>query len=745
MPVRSLRMAGALTAALLSTAAFASAWPAPASVSVQLKIDQGCVRVDFEKSGFTEISPEFRAGYTRITVDGALQEALQYLDARLKSFGTVRAISLTPVNGGVLPADPIDAYSGTWVEAVQRFDEWCLANNRSDNPLISVVYPKFFSATAPGVEPASDSDVLQLRDTPLRLWPWDRTDDPTDPSGSTMRPQVGIVLCSLAPAYTADEWSRGKVAAAGDPGWCETIGPVLAAMHRRLHPVVGGSWWSGEVRDIVEDYLILSGYPPANPPGFATVRVAIDTDTRQITVHAPPRLALVKFTVPQVQREDALTYQRRARRLAQTGLYNLLPTPVFQKVHSAPDQWVVPGEAGVWWLKLEENPAKSAGAVVLLNTETLPAALPRLTQIGLALDGTFSPNEETRQLALSAAAADQPDLPRPIRPKLNSVTLRVTAQPGRPHDIDATYQRLRLAGDDALTISAGQHDTSILGGSYSRDYLGFPTLGRRLTLTGSYQEDSTADRQLAGQPASEQNKTGSLLASLEVWRDRNAAWLNANASVNYVHSDTAVANGPASGYRAVALNLGFDYRRGPPEGGIPYETAELASRIGELESTGGSYAWARVDLTRRGLLFGFVQLETRARAWVASASTPSAELPSLGGADSVRGFRRDSATGRALWSLQNEMWLPLRFDFGLPAKFAQIVRRKAHVAFFADLGGIDAPQNSAGDIHAGAGAGLRITHGIVTARLDWAHAVHSRTHLPGGSYWYFTLHVQPSF
>jgi hemolysin activation/secretion protein len=88
---------------------------------------------------------------------------------------------------------------------------------------------------------------------------------------------------------------------------------------------------------------------------------------------------------------------------------------------------------------------------------------------------------------------------------------------------------------------------------------------------------------------------------------------------------------------------------------------------------------------------------------------PLFELPSLGGADTVRGFRPDDAIGRRLWSLQSEIWKaipPLQ-----PLKLAA----------FVDLGGAYQTTGSYPGLRAGPGTGLRLDLRLAVLKLDWAY------------------------
>src|ERR1044071_9380232 len=92
--------------------------------------------------------------------------------------------------------------------------------------------------------------------------------------------------------------------------------------------------------------------------------------------------------------------------------------------------------------------------------------------------------------------------------------------------------------------------------------------------------------------------------------------------------------------------------------------------------------------------------------------------PSCGGAEVVRGFRRDDALGRKLWSLQNELWVPLPFDGeGLKA----LLRRSVKLAPLFDVGGLYDAVGTRSGVRSGAGLGLRFIYSPIVFKLDYAY------------------------
>ncbi len=109
--------------------------------------------------------------------------------------------------------------------------------------------------------------------------------------------------------------------------------------------------------------------------------------------------------------------------------------------------------------------------------------------------------------------------------------------------------------------------------------------------------------------------------------------------------------------------------------------------------------------------FDHWQYDLSGRFENAFGDAPLFELPSFGGAATVRGFRADDAIGRRLWSSQNELWHGLsRWQ---PLK----------IATFFDLGGAYQTIGSYPGLRAGPGAGLRLDLRVAVVKFDWAYGL----------------------
>jgi hemolysin activation/secretion protein len=97
------------------------------------------------------------------------------------------------------------------------------------------------------------------------------------------------------------------------------------------------------------------------------------------------------------------------------------------------------------------------------------------------------------------------------------------------------------------------------------------------------------------------------------------------------------------------------------------------------------------------------------------------ELLSFGGADTVRGFRKDALLGRRLWAVQNELW------FTLPGRashnsFWRAIATRGQLATLYDFGGIHQVRDGRPGTRQGAGGGLRIQiQRAVFMKIDYAY------------------------
>lgn len=249
------------------------------------------------------------------------------------------------------------------------------------------------------------------------------------------------------------------------------------------------------------------------------------------------------------------------------------------------------------------------------------------------------------------------------------------------------FTALGNAQASALSLSGGGPSGTLGSASYSANYLGFSA---NVNAGVSMERNRVLDGVKVNEPSTAEFAT----LTWQPWRglDGNTVTLQVIPS------------------HAVVLNQTLN----TIETGVQFFHNDLTSE----------YPWrmlvrARVLIDRRfadGMLtanahrsFDHWEFDLSGRFENALGHAPIFELPSLGGADTVRGFRADDAIGRRLWSAQSELWRPIP---GLqPLKFAT----------FFDLGAAYQTTGSYAGLRTGLGLGPRLDLRVAVLKLDWAY------------------------
>lgn len=329
----------------------------------------------------------------------------------------------------------------------------------------------------------------------------------------------------------------------------------------------------------------------------------------------------------------------------------------------------------------------------------------------------------------------RPDLPNYLR-------LGVEYSPRQDFRYLLAYTRTGLTGPDAVLAEVGFQEQIIGRAAYSRDFLLFDSLQRRLQLRIAGFSDFEPDRFLAGEEVDERRTGGSIEASIDLLRNLQGLELRLDLVGSFLRSSLEQQKHTFEHENLSTVDLGLLHLKrwdGTP-GSARIEFQPLV-RLGYGDQEGVWYFKPSLRATYHRFVSSFLQWECNAGFAWASEDTPSVELPSFGGESSVRGYRKDAGVGRVSWAVQNELWVPVRFPLGLPLpeEFDKIVRRNLAVAAFFDLGGIHQSTDGFSGVKTGGGMGLRFVCGDLTLRLDWAHAIDETDRRRGGSMVYFTV------
>jgi hypothetical protein len=249
------------------------------------------------------------------------------------------------------------------------------------------------------------------------------------------------------------------------------------------------------------------------------------------------------------------------------------------------------------------------------------------------------------------------------------------------------FSALGVGQASSVNLSGGGPSGTLGSGSYSASYLGFSgTLNTGISLE--------RNRVLDGVRIDEQSTAESATLEWEPWRglDGNTFMVDLDPSHAVVLNQTLNTIEP--GVQFVHNDL----------------TSEYPSRmfIDPRVLIGLGFADYIVTAnTHRA--FDHWEYDVSGRLENAVGNPPIFELPSLGGADTVRGFRADDAIGRRLWSLQSELW------HGLP-RWPLL-----KIATFVDLGGAYQTAGSYPGLREGLGTGLRLDLRVAVVKFDWAY------------------------
>jgi hypothetical protein len=240
----------------------------------------------------------------------------------------------------------------------------------------------------------------------------------------------------------------------------------------------------------------------------------------------------------------------------------------------------------------------------------------------------------------------------------------------------------------SLSLSGGGPSGTLGSGSYSAEYLGFSASANAgVTLE--------RNRVLDGVKVNEQSIAQFATLAWEPWRglDGNTFTLQLVPSHAVVLNQTVNTIQP--GVQFVHNDLTSEY----PSRTIIEPRVLIDLRFADCLVTANTHR-----------SFDHWEYDLTGRFENAVGDAPIFELPSLGGADTVRGFRADDAIGRRLWSSQNELWL---------RPFPRLSPLK--IATFCDLGGAYQTTGSSAGLRAGPGTGLRIDLRVVVLKFDWAY------------------------
>jgi hypothetical protein len=239
------------------------------------------------------------------------------------------------------------------------------------------------------------------------------------------------------------------------------------------------------------------------------------------------------------------------------------------------------------------------------------------------------------------------------------------------------------------------------------------------------------NRVLAGVTTDERDSGGAVAFGLRPLRVPAPHDLRLQFGVRYQRTDLSDPVPGTPDETLTLLQIGADYawRHSWRHPSLSLHVAPLLEHA--IASSGGSSDFIRlgVDATLHGRLRSGVEFDLRSLDGTIDRDAPSFELWSLGGSNTVRGFRDDAFLGRDMASLQSELWLPfarptLAWTPGGPDELPPPRPRLLQAlkaAVFIDGGLVSGTLDGRSPAIAGAGVGLRfaIPRNPLVIRLDY--------------------------
>ena len=588
-------------------------------------------------------------------------------------------------------------------------------------------------------------------------------------------PEQGIAVFEIPPPFDAKKLVFRFPNLAAPPVKRE------GQLRKWLSSLNGHLWQSSEIRARVVEFYDTLGLDAFVLPQAETMSIEID-EARLV------RRIVFRTGLPVEGTEVDWSKAEKA-------LYSVLPDQLFRRYVSRREaiRHRLSGIAGIPSLEFQEDLQLDETAPQPFNSLRIPVQQLLLQQVGFSLDvaeaGSVGADNrvfrlvDLKLLELSETTATE-GLPPPtpaltdprghVQAHAAETSANPSLRPRRPAEVEALPeyccspaagarpknryagfggqyapgQGLRLFGltqaplpsafgQSSVSIRGGQAGPgqSVLSGSFFSDYLLFERLHRRMSVQFQGGADSQVNRILGGRQLNERRLGALGRFELEFFRSLNGQLLKVFTEVRRETVGLGPRGGDAIKTNLSALDIGgvylFESSGNPYPWTLRWEpTLRLAPKV-----AGNQDGFGRAAMALRGhkALPGGFALDAGARFERASARTPLFELPSLGGAESLRGFRRDDALGTGLWSIQPELWSPVRLGS------SEFVRKSLKLAMFLDAGNVSggiAPKAAA---RVSPGLGLRILYGPAVIRADWAYGLGQA--LTGGSRGKFNFSV----
>ena len=301
-------------------------------------------------------------------------------------------------------------------------------------------------------------------------------------------------------------------------------------------------------------------------------------------------------------------------------------------------------------------------------------------------------------------------------------------KPGQGVRYFSIYQRSKLFGDSdqsSLSVKAGGQGEGLGAINFFSDFVLFNLLHRRASVQLTTSSDFESSRVFNGEKTDERRTGGLARVEMELFRDLSGSLLRFYLEGRHMTVDLNRQDKTVAKQNLNTLDLGGLFTFSNTEATRPRRLRlEPRVRFGlGLSSSEQNFATFLLTGNYHTQLPRLFEADFNAHLEAASSKTPIFELPSFGTEETVRGFRKDDALGRRLWSLQNELWAPVPKTSQAVEGVGRFLRQKVRLAGFLDVGGIYQTTDSKSGIRLGPGLGVRIIYFPVIIKGDWAYGI----------------------
>ena len=716
-------------------------------LTVALKITNGALDIDRTQSKFVA-SDEFRQS---LSIPAAEAEQIVFANVAdlLKKIPKPYRFALSDADkarddkGQLDDAKTISTISSNWTDYLQQYDQWTSSTNRTSMPEIFSAFES--TALGPLVTAADATALLVWDDGSFDAEQGTFTFTVLDPITKWADEKQVQILFPDLPAGPKQTARRNRIdqllrPLAGRPRCYECVNVILASFYKRLglDPVISfdNRNTSPLLITIIESKRIVSISWLSlkdDDPNVEKLMYSLLTD-HAFRQFLKKRSSIGKVFNYREQTGQPGPYLNTQRLQIQQLLVTQLGYTA--SVTRAPGEGVNTSNFSLTIQKLSD----------LENAEDKPATTnetPESAPATANTEGVVTAHDQEKKTETEFTSDANRDKPKD---KKRYVGGGIEYRPGQGVKFFGLAQMSRVpllpnAVNNVSVKAGGNGDDGVLGSAnYFADYVFFNSLHRRLSVQFTVSSDIDANRNLTTPNTDERRRTGLARLELELFRDKSGSLLRfySEGRIETVElkPDLTTFKGNLNTVEVGAFYF-FESVESERPRRIKFEPkfkfglglANGEPRYNKLLATGNFHQ----VLPRR------YEFDLNGRTEIASRAAPQFELPSFGGAEVLRGFRRDDGIGRKLWTLQNEVWIPFTIGDDSSIGLKAMVREKIKAAAFVDVGGLYDTTNVKPGTRVGTGLGLRFIYNPIIFKFDFGYGFGEKATSGGRGKFHFGL------